>query len=577
MIIEKLRTLMSQNKWDAYLVLHRGVFMSSYTLSQNRLKHLTGFTGSTGSVIVTAHEAFLFLDGRYILQAQEETEECKIIPHQSPLQWLRENDSSFKVWALDPWSVTAAEAKKYLEASTLQDGSIAWDTDARIDTLMPPCIQEKSQPVFCIDSDVRFSDKWQSIKEHLPKNIQEPHVPYLVCKEDDIAWLANVRGSDIPYSPLICAYALVESLPHPKCHLFLDTHRTLDTPEEGVLFHPLSELPQYLYGKDVFYDPTSTPYGLIASHPDTQWKEDSLLPLSQKKSLKNPWEIHHMRESHKYDGAALCRFLCWMHTQGVSGHHSEFSVAQKLQEFRQENPSYQGPSFRTISAFGANGAQIHYSPAPQGSSKIEDGLYLVDSGGQYHFGTTDITRTIWLGQTPPSLKHKRLYTAVLQGHIQLASQIFPEGMDGCMLDAIARSFLRAEGLDYCHSTGHGVGAFLRVHEFPPTLSTHPGHNPLKAHMIFSNEPGYYEEGWGGIRLENVVLTCPHPTLSGKLCIETLSLAPFDPTLILWDHLSPAQKLWLNTYHRKVYDTLVPLLKTQEEKEWLAHQTRPYSK
>jgi Xaa-Pro aminopeptidase len=551
--------------WDAYFLPMQDRFLQSSPLARATIQRLTGFTGSSGSLILTPESLFLCIDGRYTLQAQQETEGI-ILLSESPFTWLKTWGNANKTLAIDPWIVSKSQLE---HMEKLFPGTLAFDEASTLRSMIYPSWNAVSLgAIQSIPSDRSFQEKCQEV-------FGEPlQHPILLCKGEDIAWITNLRGADMPFTPLFQAYALI----HWKsgifyADIFTALPRFLPKESPEFFFYDLKEL-EALKPMTLAYDPKTTPVALWGP----SWIASSS-PLAGVRAEKTSWEINHMAQAHERDGVALVQFLHWLSNLPPEHMESETSAAQYLEELRQKNPNYKGPSFPTLSSFGDHSAIIHYIPPLSGSRPLGTGLYLVDSGGQYYFGTTDVTRTLWLSPDAqaPSLKAQRLFTCVLQAHIHLASQIFPHGTSGQQLDAIARSFLWQRGLDYDHGTGHGVGTYLSVHESPPNLSQRAGTDPIKAGMIFSNEPGYYEEHWGGIRLENLVVVEPYgvkdQAFPDRLSLNTLTLAPFDLKLILTSELSWDQRNWLNTYHHRVYTTLAPFLPPLV-RDWLFLQTRP---
>lgn len=559
----KVQDTLRQQGWSGYILPCRDSFLSSSDMARQRIARLTGFTGSTSTVFLTHEKTYLFVDSRYTVQATQQAPECEVITCHSPLQEISDLVSSGDKIALNPWLFSIKEINSYQEHLDRQGVHLCFDTESIVDKIISPHTELYTAPIKAIESDRSFQDKCQFV---FGRSLERP---FLLCKAQDIAWLTNLRGRDCTYSPIFYSY-LVVTYEEDKYKGLIFTYlpRSIKCADPDISFLTCEDLADYLKGQPLFYDPDSTPYRLHRLS-GTQWQEGSLSKLAHTRARKTAWEKHHMEHVHIKDGVAVTRFLYALSRGESIGHETEFSAAQQIEEERKKHPSYEGPSFSTISAFGDHTALIHYTPPREGSRVLKEGFYLIDSGGQYRFGTTDITRTVWLGQTP-SLRHQRLYTMVLQAHIHLASLVFPVGTHGVHLDAAARSFLWQQGLDYPHSTGHGVGCYLNVHEFPPALSPRLHEGIIEEGMIFSNEPGYYEQGWGGIRLENVVAV---ETRDSKLGLNTLSLAPFDRKLILEDELSGAHKRWLNSYHQRVYTTLSPLLEPSV-RSWLYESTRP---
>jgi Xaa-Pro aminopeptidase len=414
---------------------------------------------------------------------------------------------------------------------------------------------------------VSSADKRQQLARELTGRQQQAAV---LTQPDGIAWLLNIRGADVPFSPLTLAFAILHA--DASVELFVDREKvtaaarahlgaavTIAPPEAFV--PALQRLGES--GATVAVDPELTPAAAVqqlekagaslAFRPDC-----CALP----KAVKNPVELAGIRAAHVRDGVALCRFLAWLAAKAPAGRVSEIDAVERLAAFRAMGQHYRGPSFPTISGAGSNGAIVHYRVTEASNRCLEPGtLYLVDSGGQYLDGTTDVTRTVAIGN--PDERARVRFTQVLKGHIALARAVFPKGTTGAQLDTLARVALWRAGVDYDHGTGHGVGAYLGVHEGPHRISKQPSPVPLACGMVMSNEPGYYQPGAYGIRIENLVTVVP--AAGGEdaelemLAFETLTLAPIDLALVCEDLLTVEERDWLDAYHRRVRDELSPLL------------------
>lgn len=595
---KKMIILMEEKKWDAVLFNPYDAFLSPQGQWKKRLEALTGFTGSAGLCLYTPHEVpefKLFVDARYSLQAKNQAPHVSVFTATDPLTYFENKayQSTPSTLAINPWTISMKQADLYQEKLEKTGWILGYDDQQLIDSIVfSP--EENSTPAnlswLPMDSD-NFQAKCARL---FPKCSQKV---FLLCQPEDGSWLTQIRAWDSAHTPALHAYILVTFNDHDgrfKAHIFTSMPRFMpDETTDDYCFHAWEEIfsyythaPDYsknptlswshlLNYRDVYYDPAKTPAAL--AHRLNPVHTFSLQNLYHCRSIKNEWETHHMTHAHIQDGIALCSFLYWMDTQTKLNKHTEWSVSQQLEKIRQKSESYQRPSFQTIAAYGPNGAMIHYHPEQHDARTLGVGLFLLDSGGQYHFGTTDVTRTFWLSDKSKSLSSislytRKLYTAVLQGHIQAASLIFPYGTTGAQLDGIARSFLWQMGKDYAHSTGHGVGCYLNVHESPPAISSTSCHR-LEPGMIFSIEPGFYRDGWGGIRLENLYTVSPMPQNPTLLSLIPLTLAPFDTKLILEQELTLPQLKWLNAYHEKVRTTLSPFLESATQ-QWLHDATRP---
>ena len=532
-LIDKLREKMREFDISAYYIPNNDEFQNEYLPdASKRLEFLTGFTGSSGEAIITLDEAAFFTDGRYTIQAASEVnaEQFEIynIKQKKLIEWAQERNLSV---SYDAWLVTIAQAEnfdgKIIEENLLD---LIWEDK-------PEMPQNKA-----IEFPLKFAGRASAEKiADITKDMQADAV--LITDPISVNWLLNIRGSDLAYTPIKFCYALV--LKSGEVELFeVPNHKQISSKQ----------------AKTVQIDPKTCPKAIknslnckIIEQPD---------PCDMLKAIKNSVEIESIKQAHKLDGGALLRFIDWVKVEIRNSEFeiSEISAAQKLEEFRKENAEYVAPSFTTISGFGSNGAIVHYSVTEKTNKKFdildsEGNLYLVDSGGQYldgnACGTTDVTRTIAIGEPTSEMKHD--YTLVLKGHIAVACAEFESGENnGAFLDDLARKFLRAEGKDYDHGTGHGVGHYLNVHEGPCGIS--PRYKtPLQAGMLISNEPGFYKQGEYGIRIENLVLVVELP--NGKLGFDTITLAPLDESLIEWEILTNDEKDWIKNYHERVFKNI----------------------
>jgi Xaa-Pro aminopeptidase len=597
--------LLTELGGDAYGIPRRTAFFLNHAPRKDDiLYHLTGFTGSSAYGLMKHDGLFLYVDSRYTLQAKEECPECTIITCDHPLQELHHQCPIGTRLIVSPWTHSDDENTRYAQAARHHGWTLIHDEHQALDGVIKRNPILSHSPIYAIPNTVSFQEKCRSVLTNPNQN------HWLMCSAADVAWFTNLRSSDHDDVPFFDGYLLItrhKSDDHASGHqagdfsgiLYTSMPRSIEGLDPNIRVHDFKWLnllghepstdpaADHPLDKDMVYDPKKTPKGLVRPH----WIADALEQLAQHRSIKNPWELSHMTQAHILDGVALTQFLHWLSRIDDArldhGLETEWSACEMLKTFRQQHPSYKGHSFPTISAMGTNSAMMHYTPSCLQFHPLTRGIYLVDSGGQYFYGTTDVTRTVWLGDENPSKSWQQKYTAVLQGHIHLSSMIFPHGTTGSQLDTVARSFLWQKGWDYAHSTGHGVSCFGPVHEMPPIIAARATHGNIQEHMIFSVEPGYYQAGLGGIRLENLVRVMdykkpgakPHDTAPGAahddrlLSLKPLTLAPFDRRLMDMDALSYDHKLWLNQYHKQVYDTLAPLL-PHETRTWLYGQTRP---
>ncbi len=588
--LKDLRRLMKRHRINAYLVPSSDPHQSEYVPEcWKRRQFLTGFTGSAGDALVTMKTAGLWTDSRYYLQAERELRgsEFKLfkwgtsgVP--SWQQWCARNLRKGEAVGVDPQLIPHKEFAR-LEKG-LQDRGI------RIKSIGPNLVDEvwKDRPDLPADPVTVLADRYtgEGVRGKLNrlrrKMALEAADALVIGHLDAVAWLFNIRGSDVPYNPVVIAYALVT----PKtATLYIDKmkagKKVRAALREEVRFRDYGAFSAKLRRlgsarRRVWLDEPSV----------NQWTVDALTgaklllersPVTLFKAVKNAAEIRGARRAHRRDGAAMVQFLHWLECTVPKGGVTEISAARRLEAFRRRQPGFRGPSFATISACGAHGAVVHYSVNPKSDIPLRKaGIYLVDSGGQYLDATTDITRTVALGR--PTAEQRDRFTRVLKGMITVSACSFPHGTSGPQIDVLARKALWDKGLNYGHGTGHGIGSYLGVHEGPQAISPARGFGVgLEPGMILSNEPGFYREGKYGIRIENLILVANDPTKSGPgspfYSFETLTLCPIDLRLVKKDLMTEAEIRWLNEYHRRVRRELIPLL-SRAESNWLRKATRP---
>ncbi len=572
--LSSLRFILKKNHLDGFIINRGDEFLNEYVAPYaERLAWLTGFTGSAGIAIVLPDNAAVFSDGRYILQMQQQLDqelwEYHHISHKSPLAWILDHNHLQKLkLGYDPRLMS----QKNLES--LQNNKIILVpiTDNPIDTIwldQPGYPNQPIEPHPLEFSGLSHHNKIEKLQKELLFNNEDA---FIFCDPASICWLLNIRGSDVPYSPIPLVYAI---LYRDHVCLYADQEQYSETLSDFLghtvklcsrndIYSDLRKITSFVIG----LDKNQTSIGFIQL---LEKQEISIHyrtnPILLPKSCKNQVEQKGAINAHIRDGIAMCRFLFWLEKHGID--KSETVVAEKLNQFRIETGGkfYKEESFPAISATGSNGAIIHYQATKTNHSIIrENQLYLIDSGGQYKDGTTDITRTIWMGKNfaPSSIREQA--TMVLKGHIALSSAIFPIGTTGSQLDVLARYALWQNGLNYDHGTGHGVGSYLSVHEGPCRISSQPFPISLKEGMILSNEPGYYLAGHHGIRLENLLLVCKAP-YDNFLKFKPLTLVPFDWKIINSTLLTPQEKNWLNNYHKQITDLIYPHL-NKNEQTWL---------
>ena len=586
-----LRDELARRRLDGFVVPLTDEHMSEYVGAYaQRLAWLTGFQGSAGSAVVLPAAAAIFTDGRYTLQVREQVSpdqwQYQSVPETSIAKWLEAHAPAGARIGYDPWLHT----KGWVEAATTALAAkgaelVAVETNP-IDAIWPdhPLPSDARLIVQPDDLAGRSSaDKRQEIADALAKSGTDAAV---VSALDSIAWTFNVRGADVDRTPVALAYALVHA--DGTADLFVDEAKVGDDVRRhlgnGVRVAPRAAFAPALValaGKTVSVDPERAVAAIFAALEGAgATLRSERDPTVLAKAIKNDAEQSGHRAAQARDGAALCRFLHWLSIEAPKGGVTELSAATRLQAFREESPLLRDLSFDAISAAGPHAAIPHYHVDEASDLPLlMDGIYLIDSGGQYQDGTTDVTRTVIVGT--PTAEMQDRFTRVLQGHIALDTARFPDGTRGTQLDSFARRPLWEAGLDYAHGTGHGIGSYLSVHEGPQRISPAGssqagGDEPLRAGMMLSNEPGYYKAGDYGIRIENLVLVVRVDMPGAEkamLGFETLTFAPIDRRLIEPALLTSGERAWLDLYHAKVWEVIGPLLEG-EAKAWLEAETLP---
>jgi len=557
-----------------------------------RLAWLTGFTGSAGVAVVLAEKAAVFVDGRYTLQVRTQVDTRLFEPcHSAELpaeQWIAANLPKGGVLGYDPWLHTLDGVARLKEAVEKAGGSLEALADNPLDAVWSDQPAPPIAPVVPHDlahAGKPAADKRQELAAKLAADGIDAAVLSL---PDSIAWLLNIRGADVPHTPLPLSFATLRQ--DGTVDLFIEKLKLAPGLERhlgnGVAVRAPAELGSELdrlgaAKARVLVDPATAPswvFDRLAAAGVKPVKGDD--PCALPKACKNPVEIAGTRTAHRRDGAAVSRFLCWLERETARRAVTELEAAARLHEFRRENPLYRDLSFDTIAGAGPNGAIVHYRSTEKTNRALAAGeIFLLDSGAQYLDGTTDITRTMIIGHVPegaPGAEMRDRFTRVLKGHIALATARFPKGTSGSQLDALARAALWQAGLDYDHGTGHGVGSYLGVHEGPQRISKLPNRVGLEPGMIVSNEPGYYKAGAYGIRIENLVVVVPAeiPGAERELRgFETLTLAPIDRRLVDASLLTRDEVAWLDAYHARVRAEVTPLVDA-ETAAWLAGATAP---
>nr|WP_314075663.1 aminopeptidase P family protein [uncultured Roseococcus sp.] len=567
--LSALRAVLAAAGLDGFLVPRSDEHLGEYVPpSGERLAWLTGFTGSAGLAIVLADKAAVFTDGRYTTQVQAETDgalfERRHITDEPPSAWLRENARDLRI-GYDPWlhSDAALQRMGGIQFVPLTPNPI--DAVWR-DRPAPPAAEVRPHPVEL--SGETSEAKRETAAAELRRAGEEACV---LADAHSVAWLLNIRGADLAYTPMALAFALLRA--DGSVRMFLNAPERVGAETRAFLgnrvaVEPRSAIPEALKelaGRKVRLDPEATPAWFAASLRDAgaivvSGEDPCRLP----RAMKNATEQQGARIAHARDAVAVARFLAWFATEAQRGGQTEMSAAARLLAFRREAKGFTGESFPAISGAGENGAIVHYRVTEATDRPIAaDECYLIDSGAQFPEGTTDITRTLWSGPGPAPAGLRERYTAVLRGHIALGTLRFPEGVAGPHLDAIARRPLWDLGLDYDHGTGHGVGSFLSVHEGPVAFSRAAKPVPIRPGMILSDEPGYYLPGHYGIRIENLLMARPADPSPDQmrpfLEFETLTLAPYARALIEPALLTPAEIRWIDAYQARVLEEVGPQL------------------
>ncbi|BBC71176.1 Xaa-Pro aminopeptidase [Altererythrobacter sp. B11] len=591
--LDALRKELARRGLDGFVVPISDEHVSEYVGAYaQRMAWLSGFGGSAGTVAVLKDRAAIFVDGRYTIQVREQVDgrlfEYKSVPQDSIGGWLAENAGEGARIGYDPWLHTSGWVRTVSAALEAEGATLVPVDSNPVDAVWDDQPAPSAAAAFVQEDRLTgrsSAEKRAELAEWLKAGKLDAAV---VSALDSIAWLLNIRGSDVDRTPVALSFVIAHA--DGTAELFIAPEKV--TPElvqhlgNAVRIRPRLEFEAALAqlgGKRVAVDPN---FGVAAifqaleaagAHPVA--RQD---PTILAKAVKNPVEQQGQRDSQARDGAAVARFLRWLEETAPQGGETELSAAARLRAFREETGLLRDLSFDTISAAGPHAAIPHYRVDEESNLPIAPGsIYLVDSGGQYPDGTTDITRTVWVGPGQPSAEQKDRFTRVLKGHIALALQTFPQGTSGAQLDTLARQFLWQAGVDYAHGTGHGVGSFLAVHEGPQRIAKPRGgqagtDQELMAGMILSNEPGYYKQGEYGIRIENLVLV-ESRKIAGQegewLGFETLTLVPIDATLVDRSLLSEAEIAWWNAYHARVLEVLGPQLQG-DDLAWVESACKP---
>lgn len=597
--LDALRKELARQNLDGFVVPISDEHMSEYVGAYaQRLAWLTGFGGSAGTAVVLTDAgrdpgAAMFVDGRYTLQVRDQVDgrlyAYESVPQTSVAHWLGAHAPRGARIGYDAWLHSkgwAATVRRALEAN---GGALVAVESNPINAVWEDRPEPSPAPALVHD-EAFAGQSSQAKREALSAWLVEQNLDAAVISAlDSIAWLLNIRGEDVERTPVALSYVLAHA--DGTADFFIAEEKV--TPDlRRHLGNAVRIMPRDAFvpalaglaGKRIAVDPERAVEAIFATLEQAgagvvETRDPTVLP----KAVKNPVEQQGHRDAQARDGAAVSRFLHWLEQEGPKGTVTELSAADALHAFRKQCGDLRDLSFDTISGAGPNGAVVHYRVSEETNRTLEPGsVYLVDSGGQYPDGTTDITRTVWIGPGEPSAEVKDRFTRVLKGHIALARVVFPRGTAGHQLDILARQFLWQAGVDYAHGTGHGVGSFLSVHEGPQRIAKSAGgqagtDQELLAGMFLSNEPGYYKTGEYGIRIENLVLVEPRAIPGAEddyFGFETLTLVPIDSRMVDLSLLTPEEIAWWNAYHARVKEVIGPQL-ADDDRDWLEERCRTF--
>lgn len=606
--LTQLRQLMKDKKVDIYIVPSEDSHQSEYIAPCDaRREYICGFSGSAGTAVVTLEKASLATDGRYFNQAEKQLDSNWELLKQGlqdvPTwqEWAADQSEGGKTVGVDPSVITAPDARKLAESIKMKGGSeLRPVKDNLIDLVwgeaQPPRPCEKVRVLDLEYSGKKFEEKLEDLRKELAKR---KSLGFVVSMLDEIAWLYNLRGNDIPYNPVFFSYTVVT----PKTATLYVDNSKLNCDVRSHLGNAVTIRPYDAIFDDIktlssestqaneestppkkFLVSTKASWALNQSLGGEEKVEEARSPIGDAKAIKNEVELEGMRACHIRDGAALIEYFAWLEDQLINkdAKIDEVNGADKLEAFRSKHERFVGLSFDTISSTGPNAAVIHYKPEKGNCSIINPkAVYLCDSGAQFLDGTTDTTRTLHFGE--PTEMERKAYTLVLKGNIALERAVFPKGTSGFALDTLARQFLWAEGMDYRHGTGHGVGSFLNVHEGPIGIGTRVQYSEVSLSVgnVISDEPGYYEDGSFGIRIENIIMVKEIETKhkfgdKPYLGFEHVTMVPMCRKLIDVELLTPQEKTWLNEYHTEILEKTHHFFKDDSlTMEWLKRETHPY--
>lgn len=580
--LKQLRQLLQLHHINAYVIPTADPHQSEYLADHWKAREwISGFTGSAATVVITQDHAGLWTDSRYFLQAVSQLEGSEIILHKQQangtseyITWLTEHLPKGSTVGLDGYLFSVGQLRQLEKQLHPTDIEINSQVDF-ISEVWSDCPELPKHTIFEYEVEFAGESRAEKLNRIREKMIKQGADFHLITTLDDIAWTLNIRGKDVAYNPVAISYLVVGKA---IAYFFINNEKVpavvkINLNNDGVILKPYESLKDFLQTLEqpILIDDHFINVRLHQAISEPQIIKGDNIPLHLK-TIKNATEIAHLREAMRKDGVALIHFFRWLEQELQTRTVTEYEAGRKLNDFRAAQGNYFGESFTAIVGYNSNSAIVHYRAEEATSAEIKpEGILLLDSGGQYLEGTTDITRTVAL--SAPTDEQKRHYTLVLKGHITLAKAKFPMGTTGVQLDTLARQFLWQHGLNFGHGTGHGVGFFLSVHEPPQGFTSSPnnqrGTTPQEPGMLTSNEPGFYKTGEYGIRIENLVLCIEaEETDFGKfLQFETMSLFPIDTSLIDSTLLTPEEKKWFNEYQQRVFNELATRLEGAEM-EWL---------
>ncbi len=589
--IKSLRDLMNENKIDAYIVPSEDFHQSEYVGEYFKAREfITGFSGSAGLAIITMDEAHLWTDGRYFTQAniqlagsEVNLQKMGVAGVPTPLEYLNDKMSDGATIALDGRCVSVSSGQAYCDMIANKNGKLIYNMDL-IDKVWANRPELSKEKAFFLSEQYTgesTESKIARIRKEMLNNGADIHI---VCGLDDVCWIMNIRGNDVKFSPLVLTYAIITQN---EVHLFADRDKfdekiMKNLESVNTILHPYDEIYNFVKTLDknsvVLLDSSKLNYALYNDIPSEIKKVEKSNPSILFKATKNEVELKNIKNAHIKDGIAWTKFMYWIKNNIGKIEITEIGASDKLEDFRKEQDGYLWPSFAPISGYRSNGAIVHYSASEESNATLEPkSLYLSDTGGNYLEGSTDITRTLALGELTE--EEKRNYTIVLKSHINLAMAKFLEGTSGYALDILARKPMWELGMNYNHGTGHGVGYLLNIHEAPSGIryKINPALNethPFVKGMIVTDEPGLYIEGRHGIRIENelIVVDYMQTEYGNFFGFEPCTYVPIDLDAVDISLLSDVEKEYLNDYHSNVYSIVSPYL-TDEEKDWMKQYTR----